>query len=256
MTQPVVVVTGAARGIGRACVELFAERGHHVVAVDLDADALAELSTLDGVATLAGDVAVEQTNAAMVRLAIGRFGRLDAAVLNAGAGGTLPLEAPGAIERLDRILAVNVRGVALGIRAVVPALRSAGGGAIVVTSSVSGLRGDPGVWAYNASKAAAINLVRAAALDYAPANIRINALAPGLIATDRTADLRDDPALAAGVLSRVPMHRWGEASEQAEAVWFLASPAASFITGTTLVADGGLGANTGLLLPPIPPTGR
>jgi NAD(P)-dependent dehydrogenase (short-subunit alcohol dehydrogenase family) len=116
VTGPVVIVTGAARGIGRACVDLFAQRGYRVVAVDLDAMQLNHLSTIDGVATFAGDVATEETNVEMVLLATQRFGRLDAAVLNAGAGGTLPLESDGAIDRQDRILAVNVRGVALGIR--------------------------------------------------------------------------------------------------------------------------------------------
>jgi meso-butanediol dehydrogenase/(S,S)-butanediol dehydrogenase/diacetyl reductase len=221
------------------------------VALDLDATQLTQLSTIDGVATRGGDVATEETNVEMVLLATRRFGRLDAAVLNAGAGGTLPLESDGAIDRLDRILGVNVRGVALGIRSSVRALRAAGGGAIVVTASVSGLRGDPGVWAYNASKAAAINLVHATAIDYAAQNIRINALAPGLIATERTADLRGNPSLAEAALAQVPMHRWGNPREQAEAVWFLASPAASFITGTTLIADGGLDANTGLVPPPF-----
>lgn len=251
MTQRVVIVTGAARGIGRACVELFAERSFRVVAVDLDPAALAELSTMDGVTTLAADVATEQANSAMVALAHREYGRLDAVVLNAGAGGTPPLESPGAIARLDRILAVNVRGVALGIRAAAPALRASGGGSIVVTSSVSGLRGDPGVWAYNASKAAAINLVRATALDYASQNIRINALAPGLIATDRTTAVREDPELSAHILARVPMHRFGEPREQAEVIWFLSSPAASFITGTTITADGGLDASTGALPLPV-----
>jgi len=102
-----------------------------------------------------------------VELALDRFGRLDAAVLNAGIGGGGPLEATGAVERFDRIIAVNLSGVMLGIRAAIPALRAAGGGSIVATSSVSGLRADPGTWAYAASKAAVINLVRATAIDYA-----------------------------------------------------------------------------------------
>jgi meso-butanediol dehydrogenase/(S,S)-butanediol dehydrogenase/diacetyl reductase len=188
----------------------------------------------------------------MVHTAVTRFGRLDTVVLNAAAGATPPLEAPDAVDRFDRIVAVNLRGVVLGIRAAVPALRAAGGGSIVATASVSGLYGDPGTWAYNATKAAVINLVRATAIDYAAQHIRINALAPGLIATERTAGLRADPRSAASTLARVPMHRFGDAAEQAEVIWFLASPAASFITGTTVTADGGLTANTGLLAPPAP----
>ncbi|WP_131747128.1 SDR family oxidoreductase [Frankia sp. Cppng1_Ct_nod] len=253
MVTPVVVVTGAASGIGRACVELFAERGFKVVAVDLAEDGLAGLSATAGVVTLTGDVADETTSTAMVRLAVDHFGRLDAAVLNAGIGGTPPLEADGAIERFDRILAVNVRGVALGIRAAVPALRAAGGGAIVVTTSIAGLQGEPGNWAYNASKAAAINLVRATALDYAVEGIRINALAPGGTVTGMTAGALANPGFAANVTRRIPMQRWASPREQAEVVWFLASPAASYITGTTVPCDGGLNANTGVLLPPSYP---
>ncbi|MFD8222061.1 SDR family NAD(P)-dependent oxidoreductase [Streptomyces sp. NPDC059697] len=197
MTAPVAVITGAASGIGEAAVRLYAERGHRVVAVDVAGEGLARLAGLDGVATLVGDVAAEETNTAAARLAFDRFGRLDAAVLNAGIGGAGPLESPGAIERFDRLVAVNVRAAALGIRAAVPALRAAGGGAIVATASVSGLRGDPGTWGYNATKAAVINLVRATAVDCAAQNIRINAIAPGLTETAMTATQVANPALTA-----------------------------------------------------------
>ncbi|MFE2970964.1 SDR family NAD(P)-dependent oxidoreductase [Streptomyces sp. NPDC059340] len=249
MTAPVAVITGAASGIGEAAVRLYAERGHRVVAVDVAGEGLARLAGLDDVATLVGDVAAEETNTAAVRLALDRFGRLDAAVLNAGIGGAGPLESPGAIERFDRLIAVNVRAVALGIRAAVPALRAAGGGAIVATASVSGLRGDPGTWGYNATKAAVINLVRATAVDYAAQNIRINAIAPGLTETAMTAMTATqvaNPALTA----RIPVHRWATPREQAEVMWFLTSPAASYVTGVTVPVDGGLSANGGILPPP------
>jgi meso-butanediol dehydrogenase / (S,S)-butanediol dehydrogenase / diacetyl reductase len=247
-----VVVTGAASGIGRACVEVYAERGFNVVAVDVNAAGLAELP--DGVVSLVGDTSDEATNLAMVELARSRFGGLDAAVLNAGIGGTVPIEADHAIERFDRILAVNVRGIALGIRACLPALRTRGGGAIVVTSSVSGLRGDPGTWAYATSKAAVINLVRSIALDYAHENIRVNALAPGLTETALTERSWSHPGVSSTLLARVPMHRWSTPRDQAEAAWFLTSPAASFITGIALPVDGGVSASTGLLAPPVAQT--
>jgi NAD(P)-dependent dehydrogenase (short-subunit alcohol dehydrogenase family) len=255
VTTAAVVVTGAASGIGRATAELFAERGFGIVAVDVDGEGLAKLSSVGGVVTLVGDVASEATNTSMVRLALDRFGRLDAAVLNAGVSGAGPLESEGAIERFDRMLDVNVRGVALGIQAAVPALRAAGGGSVVVTSSISGLRGDPGVWAYNASKAAAINLVNGAALDYAVDNIRINALAPGGTVTAMTAGVLADPELRATLTRRIPMQRWSDPREQAEVIWFLTSPAASYVTGVTIPVDGGLSANTGMLLPPSHPGG-
>ncbi|MFE9423309.1 SDR family NAD(P)-dependent oxidoreductase [Kitasatospora sp. NPDC006697] len=250
MTDPVALVTGAGSGIGEATVRLFAERGHRVVAVDVDEQGLAALAELDGVVTVVGDVAREETNAEAVQRAIAEFGRLDTAVLNAGIGGAGPLEAAGSIERLDRLYAVNVRGTALGIRAAVPALRAAGGGAIVATSSVSGLRGDPGTWGYNATKAAVINLVRAAAIDYAAQNIRVNAIAPGGTVTGMTAGQVADPAFSRFITSRIPAQRWADPREQAEVVWFLASPAASYVTGVTVPVDGGLSANGGILLPP------
>ncbi|WP_033823139.1 SDR family NAD(P)-dependent oxidoreductase [Kitasatospora sp. MBT63] len=250
MVDPVVLVTGAASGIGEAVVRLYAERGHRVVAVDVDPVGLAALAELDGVLTLTGDVAEAATSERAVALAQERFGRLDAAVLNAGIGGGGPLESPGAIERFDRVFAVNVRGVALGIRAAAPALRTAGGGAVVATSSVSGLRGDPGTWAYNATKAAVINLVRAAAIDYAAQGIRVNAIAPGGTVTAMTAGQVADPEFSAFITRRIPAQRWADAREQAEVVWFLTSPAASYVTGVTVPVDGGLSANGGILLPP------
>jgi NAD(P)-dependent dehydrogenase (short-subunit alcohol dehydrogenase family) len=184
-----------------------------------------------------------------------RFGRLDAVALNAGMVGTRPFEEDGAMEALDRILAVNVRGVALGIRHAAPALRASGGGAIVATASTSGMMGDPGNWAYNASKAAVINLVRAAAIDYANQGIRVNAVAPGPTLTGMTEGLARLPELFEEMTRRIPMQRWGLPREQAEVIWFLASPAASFVTGVTIACDGGITANAGHFLPPATPGG-
>jgi meso-butanediol dehydrogenase / (S,S)-butanediol dehydrogenase / diacetyl reductase len=247
----VVLITVAASGIGRATARLYTERGYRVLAFDVDAAGLDKLAA-DGHAdaTFAGDAADGEANDAAVELAVYRFGRLDAAVLNAGIGGAGPLESAGALERFDRVLAVNVRGVAAGVRAAVPALRAGGGGAIVATSSVSGLRGDPGTWAYNASKAAIINLVRGLAVDYAAEDIRINAIAPGGTVTALTAGQVAHPVLGPEIAARIPAQRWAEPREQAEAIWFLTSPAASYITGVVLSVDGGLAANGGILPPP------
>ena len=251
--ERVAVVTGAASGIGRAAAELFAERGWGVVVVDQRDDALAWAAGDERYRAVAGDVAAEATNEAMVAAAVEHFGRLDAAILNAGIVGSPPMEDAGAPARLDQVLAVNVRGVLLGIRAAAPALRAAGGGSVVATASTSGLRADPGSWAYNASKAAVVNLVRAAALDYATHGIRVNAVAPGPTETGMTAVLQERPALYEDMRRRVPMQRWGQPREIAEVMWFLASPAASFVTGVTIPCDGGVSANTGQFTPPGAP---
>jgi len=250
----VAVITGAASGIGRAAAELFAERGAKVVAVDLVAPEWADGS--DGIVRLEGDVSQPAANEAMVRAALDTWGRLDWAFLNAGIVGSPAIEGDGAVERLDQILAVNVRGVMLGIRHCAPAMRdSAGGGAIVATASTSGIRADPGSWAYNASKAAVINLVRAAAIDYGTHGIRVNAVAPGPTLTGMTKGLETVPQLQRDMTRRIPMQRWGEAREQAKVAWFLCSDDASFVTGVTIPCDGGISANVGHFLPAATPGG-
>ncbi|MEU4322342.1 SDR family oxidoreductase [Nocardia fluminea] len=243
----VAIVTGAASGIGRATVELFAERGHAVVAVDISERSSAGLD--ESIVNVVGDVCEDAVNQAAVDAALSHFGRLDTIVLNAGTGGTPPLESADAVRAAHRILDVNLLGSIRGLRAAIPALRRSGGSA-VLTASVAGLRGDAGNWAYNASKGALINLVRAVAIDYAAQGVRINAIAPGLTRTGITAGVHRDPELLAAIERRIPLGRFAEPREQAEAIWFLASPAAGYITGTTLVVDGGLDADLGIL--PLP----
>ena len=182
----VAIVTGAASGIGRATTELFVREGAQVVAVDRDETQLSWCLNNEHIATVGGDVRSEELNALAVSTALQRFGRLDAMVLNAGvsAGGDLE---HGPIELLDTSIEVNLRAVLLGIRAAIPALRAVGAGRIVVTGSTSGLAGDPSMWAYNAAKAAVINLVRSAAIDLAAENITVNAVCPGPTETNMTA---------------------------------------------------------------------
>jgi meso-butanediol dehydrogenase / (S,S)-butanediol dehydrogenase / diacetyl reductase len=247
----VAIVTGAASGIGRATVERLLEAGASVVALDRDAAHLAWVTDdgrSDRLAAVVGDVTAQETNDAAVAAALERFGRLDAAVFNAGvsmSGGLLDLP----IEEFDRSIAVNVRAVALGMRSVVETMRAAGGGRIVVTASTSGIGGDPNLWAYNAAKGAVINLVRAAAVELGADDITVNAVCPGPTETAMTERLQSLPDLHEDLRRTIPLQRWGRPSEIAAVIAFLTSAEASFITGAIVPVDGGITANTGQFRP-------
>lgn len=246
--MPVALITGAASGIGRAAVLALLERGYRVVATDLGTPpAAGDAGRYLALEADAGDPA---DNERMVAAATEHFGGVDALVLNAGVTGvgavdTFPL------EDFDRIVTVDLKGPLYGVRAALAALRaSTGPRSIVVTASTSGLGGDPGMWAYNAAKAGVINLVRSLALDLGPEAIRINAVCPGPTVTPMTEGLRTTaPELAAELTAAIPLQRWGRAEEVAEAIAFLVSPAASFITGVALPVDGGVTATNGQFRP-------
>lgn len=250
MTQErrAAIVTGAASGIGRAACERLARNGWNVLAADLDAGNLAWADAA-GIPSMVVDVTSEDDNRRLVAEAEARFGRLDAAALNAGIRGggaidTMPF------EDFERVMRVNFFGAVHGVRAVLPALRRQGGGAIVVTSSTMGLGGDSENWAYGASKHAIIGMVRSVAREVGWEGIRINALCPGPTKTGMTG-LIDEVAPAHYDLLRraVPLQRWAEPGEMASVIEFLLSPAASFVSGHAMVADGGAIVGTGLLHP-------
>lgn len=246
----VAIVTGAGAGIGEATARMLADRGHAVVAADVSSEALAWTDDVDGVEPFIGDVSQEADNAAMVAAAVDAFGRLDVLVLNAGIARRTHWTADDAVDAFDRIMAVNARGVVLGIRHGAPAIAESGGGAIVVVGSTSGVLADPERFAYDASKAAAINAARAAAIDWAVRGVRVNVMAPGPTMTAILQGGKITPEHLDELTRNIPLQRMGTPEEQAEAICFLASPAASFITGAVLMCDGGVTAQVGIFPPP------
>ena len=242
-----IVVTGGGSGIGAATCRVLADHGACVVVADAVAASAAhvagEICTSGGRAVACTvDVTESSQVAAMVALTIDRFGRLDAAVNNAGiAPAGKPLVHEIAEHEWDRMLAVNLTGVFLCMRHELTAMLAQGGGAIVNTSSVAGLVGSSAAGAaYAASKHGIVGLTRTAALDYARQGIRVNAVCPGPVMTPMAAkEMADDPAIAAFYRSATPMGRLGDADEIAAAIAWLCSDASSYVTGHTLSVDGG-----------------
>jgi NAD(P)-dependent dehydrogenase (short-subunit alcohol dehydrogenase family) len=243
----VALVTGAASGIGRATAELLAGLGARVVASDIDADGGAEVVArlrADGAEArfVAADVAREGAVAAAVEEAVAAWGRIDCAANCAGVGGGHGATHEYDVETWDRIVAVNLRGTWLAMRAEIAAMLAGGaGGAIVNVASTLALRGSPFASPYSASKHGVLGLTRTAAVEYAPHGIRVNAVCPGAIDTPmmdetfaRFAGFRE------ALIGFVPMGRMGTADEVAGAIAWLCSDAASFVTGDALTIEGGL----------------
>jgi NAD(P)-dependent dehydrogenase (short-subunit alcohol dehydrogenase family) len=240
----VALISGGARGMGAVEARLFAREGAKVVLGDvLDAEGRAveaDIGKAGGEAVYTRlDVTREADWQAAVGAAVSRFGKLDVLVNNAGVGGPGRVE-DVTLEEWNRVMDVNSTGVFLGTRAVIPALRRAGGGAIVNISSQLGLVGvDNSSPQYQASKGAVRLLTKATAIQYAKEGIRANSVHPGPIVTPMTEARRKDPASYALTVSRIPLGRYGEPEEVAYGVLYLASDESRFVTGAELVIDGG-----------------
>jgi 3(or 17)beta-hydroxysteroid dehydrogenase len=240
----VAIVTGAAHGMGESEALIFAREGATVVVADLDQAAgeqvAAKITGNGGTARFARlDVADEGQWEAVVRDTVAAYGRLDILVNNAGISGSSGSDVTST-TLWDSIMDVNAKGVFLGMKHAVPAMRRSGGGAIVNISSISGFVGQDRLhMAYNASKGAVRIMTKSAAVQYARDGIRVNSVHPGFMPPMRTSKVSADPAWRKPFLDAVPLKREGRVEEVAHAVLFLASDEASYITGTELVVDGG-----------------
>ena len=244
-----VAITGAASGMGRAAAERLARGGWQVLAVDLNADQLGWTGGVANVSSLVADVSSEADNARIAAEADRLFGGLDAAIFNAGIVGGGSIDAM-TTESFHRTVAVNMFGPVFGIRAVLPLLRRREGSSIVVTASTMGLAGDSENWAYGMTKHALVGLVRSLSRELGWEGIRINALCPGLTETGMTSALKEvAPEHHLAVSAGVPLQRWASPDEMAAVMEFLISPAASYVNGHAMVADGGAITGSGLLPP-------
>jgi len=237
------VVTGAAKGIGRATAELFAREGARLVITDVDKENLTDLRDRltreipeAEVEAAIGDVSVPEDAKAMIEAAVERFGRIDILVANAG---VIPLSTivDATPEDWDHVMSVDGRGMFLTCKYAIEEMLKTGGGSIVCLSSISGLAGQAQQAAYGPAKFVATGLTKHLAVEWADRGIRVNAVAPGTILTEAVAELPDE--YKEPMLEAHPVGRLGQPSEVANAILFLASDEASFITGAILPVDGG-----------------
>jgi 3-oxoacyl-[acyl-carrier protein] reductase len=237
LTDQVAVVTGGARGIGRGIGAVLAAEGATVVVVDVDAEPAESVAAEFGGIAVPADVTDVASVEAMAARVVAELGRIDIVCANAGAYPFADLDALDE-ETWNRVMDLNVGGAVRTIRACLPTLRARGYGRIVLTSSITGpVTGQPGFAHYGASKAAMLGFMRSAAVELAQSGITVNAVMPGNVATEGLAETSDEHQ--ARMLTSIPMGRYAEPEEVGWAVRFLASPEAGYITGQTLIVDGG-----------------
>lgn len=247
----VAVITGGSGGIGIAAGRLFTREGAKVLLVDLQEESLQQAVQNiggDAVSYAIADVTQPEQVQTYVRTAVERYGGVDISLQNAGIEGVVQSITDYPLEVFDRVLAVNVRGVWLGLKYLMPEMQKRGGGSIVITSSVAGIRGTPGVSAYVTSKHAVIGMMRVAALEGAEHKIRVNTVNPAPIETRMMRSLEEGFAPGAAmhakerIAATVPLLRYGSPEEVADVMLFLASDESRYCTGGVYMVDGGISA--------------
>jgi NAD(P)-dependent dehydrogenase (short-subunit alcohol dehydrogenase family) len=250
LDKRVAIITGGARGIGLAAARRFTTEGARVLLVDVDEPALKEAAAElgDAATWFRADVTRPQEVQRYVEVCVERLGGVDVFLANAGVEGVVKPIVDAPVEAFDHVIAVNVRGVWLGLKYVIPQMAKRGGGSIVITSSVAGIHGYAGVSPYVTSKHAVIGMMRTAALECAPLHIRVNTVNPAPIETRMMRSLEDgfSPGQSAQakqqILTGIPMGRYGAPEEVADLMLFLASDDSRYCTGGVYMVDGGISA--------------
>lgn len=238
----VAIVTGAGSGIGKAAAILFASEGAKVACADISG---AESATAEQIGpnalAIRADVSKTADVQAMINATVSRFGRLDIIFNNAGIEGIQATTADYGEDDFDRVIAINLKGVFLGMKYAIPEMLKTGGGSIINTSSVAGLVGFPNIVAYCASKGAVVQMSKTTALEYATQKIRVNAICPGVIWTPMVERFGGGSEAGREAMSQMePVGRMGTSEEVAALALYLASDEAAFVTGTAIPIDGGL----------------
>lgn len=235
------IVTGSTRGIGLAIAQALIAQGAQVVISSESAADTARVAADLGMPGMACDVADDAAQAALVDFALARYGRLDILVCNAGITGRPGAFADLAMEDYAQVMAINLRSQVVLCNLALPHIAAApgGAGAAVLVASLAGLRGNGRINAYALAKAGVAQLARNLAVEWGPRGVRVNAVSPGFVATELSQPLLDNADFMARRMAMTPLRRPGTPAEIAGAVAFLASPAAGFVTGHNLVADGG-----------------
>jgi len=251
LRDKVAIITGGAGGIGQAAGSLFVEEGAKVLLVDLDEAALRDsvkAISSDSVSYFAADVTQRADTQSYVQAAVERYGGIDICLCNAGIEGEVNRIPDYDEDVFDRVMAVNVKGVWLGLKYVIPEMKKRSSGSIVITSSIAGVKGSSGIAPYSTSKHAVVGLMRSAAQECASMGIRVNSVNPAPIETRMMRSLESQSTLLQPeevkeqYLSNIPMGRYGSPKEVAQTMLFLASDDSQFCTGGIYMVDGGLSA--------------